>query len=178
MSPRGYSERAQGSATESRQKGSTMSKKNANQLAAYANRYIEAHDNHVSAEYKAKFLEMRAFAMAICPAVSDEEIEIAFENVFGINPHKQFGTTPFDDEVKDAIRGVVSQLNDVPTSAFELYNKDCDAAGIRSYQRLSSKSNEFRKVREFLADAAHDGVIKETHIMNNGRVMVRFYSTL
>lgn len=155
-----------------------MSKKNANQLAAYANGYIEAHDNRISAEYNAKFLHMREFAMELCPGVGDERIEIAFENVFDVNPRKKLCFTPFDDDVKDAIRGVVSQLNDVPTSAFELYNKDCDAAGIRSYNRLSSKSSGFRKVREFLADAAHDGVIRETPIMNNGLVMVRFYSTL
>ena len=155
-----------------------MSKKNANQLAAYANRYIEAHGNRTSNEYKAQFLGLRAFAMELCPAVSDEEIEIAFKNVFGINPRKKSGITPFDDDVKDAIRGVVSQLNDVPASAFELRDKDCDAAGVRSSNRLSSKSSEFRKVREFLADAAHDGVIQETPIMSNGRVMVRFYSTL
>lgn len=154
-----------------------MSKNNANKFAAYANKYIEAHDNHVSAEYRAKFVEMRTMVLAVCPNANIDDIEDAYFDLYG-NPRKTFGATQLDDEVKNAIRGVVSQLNGVPTSAYEPYNKDCDALGVRSYSRLDSKSCEFRKVRQFLADAARDGVIKETPIMNNGRVAVRFYSTL
>lgn len=153
-----------------------MSKKNDNKLFDYANKYIEAHDNRINHEYKSKFINMRNFVMALYSDARIDDIEKAYSNLYG-NPLKEFHTVPFNDDVKDAIRGVVSQLNDVPTSAYELYNKDCDAAGVRSYNRLGSKSCEFRKVREFLANAAHDGVIKETPIMNNGRVMVRFYST-
>lgn len=154
-----------------------MSKKYTDQLAAYASKYIESHDNHVSTEYKAKFIEMRTMVMAVCPNANIDDIEDAYSDICG-NPRKEFGTTPFDNEVKAAIYGVVAQLSGVPTSAYELYNNDCDASGIRSYSRLGSKSPEFRRVRQFLADAARDGIVKETPIMNNGRVMVRFYSTL
>lgn len=146
-------------------------------LNDYAAKYINARSAHRDLGYKAKFLELRSMVAAVCPDANFEEIENAYAKLYG-NPRKSCPGTPLSKDARNAIYSVIKQIDAMPKSAFELYTRDCDELNVPTYERLDSNSTSFRKVREFLWDAAHDDVIKETRIINNGRLAIRLYSTL
>ena len=154
----------------------TMTNNNAlAKLNDYAAKYINARSARRELGYKAKFLELRSMVAAVCPDANFYEIEDAYAKLYG-NPRKTCPGAPFSKDARNAVYSVLKQIDATPKSAFELYMRDCDELNVPIYERLDSNSTSFRKVREFLSDAAHDGVIKETRIMNNGRLAIRLYS--
>lgn len=144
-------------------------------LNDYAAKYINARSASRELGYKAKFLELRSMVAAVCPNANFEEIEDAYAKLYG-NPRKTCPGAPFSKDARNAVYSVLKQIDATPKSAFELYTRDCDELNVPIYERLDSNSTSFRKVREFLSNAAHDDVIKETRIMNNGRIAIRLYS--
>ena len=144
-------------------------------LNDYAAKYINARSVRRDLGYKAKFIELRSMVAAVCPDANLEEIEDAYAALYG-NPRKTCQGAPFSKDARNAVYSVLKQIDATPTSAFELYTRDCDELNVPTYERLVPKCTSFRKVREFLSDAAHDGVIKEMRIMNNGRIVIRLYS--
>lgn len=144
-------------------------------LNDYAAKYINARSVRRDLGYKVKFLELRSMVAAVCPDANLEEIEDAYAALYG-NPRKTCPGATFSKDARSAVYSVLKQIDATPTSAFELYTRDCDELNVPTYERLVPKCTSFRKVREFLSDAAHDGVIKETRIMNNGRIVIRLYS--
>ena len=146
-------------------------------LNDYASKYVNARAARRDIGYKAKFLELRGMVAAVCPNANFEEIEKVYAALYG-NPRKTYPGAPFSKDARNAVYSVLKQIDATPKSAFELYTRDCNELNVPIYERLDSNSTSFRKVREFLSDAAHDGVIKETRIMNNGRIAIRLYSTL
>lgn len=144
-------------------------------LNDYAVKYINARSARRDIGYKAKFLELRSMVAAVCPDANFYEIEDAYTKLYG-NPRKTCPGSPFSKDARNAVYSVLKQIDATPKSAFELYTRDCDELNVPIYERLDSNSTSFRKVREFLSDAAHDDVIKETRIMNNGRLAIRLYS--
>lgn len=144
-------------------------------LNDYAAKYINARSVRRELGYKAKFLELRAMVAAVCPDANLDDVEDAYAALYG-NPRKTCPGVTFSKDTRSAVDSVLKQIDATPTSAFELYTRDCDRLNVPIYERLDANSTGFRKVREFLSDAAHDGVIKETRIMNNGRLAIRLYS--
>lgn len=144
-------------------------------LNDYAAKYITARSVRRDLGYKAKFLELRSMVAAVCPDANFEKIEDAYAALYG-NPRKTCPGAPFSKDTRNAVYSVLKQIDATPRSAFELYMRDCDELNVPLYERLDANSTAFRKVREFLSDAAHDDVIKETRIMNNGRLAIRLYS--